>query len=160
MAKKKTETKTTPVLLDCGTPIDGKKFVGSTFELTKTNKGILYHCYGGYSIFVTSNNVALYETLNDLIENQEDYNALKGKEKEDFELNISAIAYVLNVPLFAFSSADFTFDIATMVVQFLQKTYDEAMSKTLQEETVDEDNAFKEATLGVEAIQNALKSEK
>lgn len=159
MAKKKVEKVIEPVVLDCGKAIDGKCFKGETFELTKTNKGILYHLYGGYSIFVTPNNIALYETLDDLIENQETYNQLTGKEREDFDLNLSAIGYVLDVPLFAFSNAEFTFDLATKVIQFLQKTYDEAMQKPLQEETTNDDLQFKEAVLGLEDVKKALKEE-
>ena len=160
MAKKKVEKVVEPVVLDCGKDIEGKCFKGETFELTKTNKGILYHVFGGYSIFVTPNNVALYETLDDLIEHQESYNKFEGKEREDFELNLSAISYVLDVPLFAFSSAELTFDLATKVIQYLQKVYDDAMKKPLQEETVKEDQEFKDAVLGLENIKEALNEEK
>ena len=159
MAKKKVEKVVEPILLDCGKAIEGKVFKGETFELTKTNKGILYHVFGGYSIFVTPNNIALYETLDDLIEHQESYNKFEGKEREDFDLNLSAISYVLDIPLFAFSSAELTFDLATKVIQFLQKTYDEAMQKPLQEETVQEDQEFKDAVLGMENIKEALNEE-
>lgn len=159
MAKKKVEKVVEPILLDCGKAIEGKCFKGETFELTKTNKGILYHVFGGYSIFVTPNNVALYETLDDLIEHQESYNKFEGKEREDFELNLSAISYVLDVPLFAFSSAELTFDLATKVIQYLQKVYDDAMNAPLKDETPDEDLQFKEAILGLEDVKNALKEE-
>ena len=159
MAKKKVEKVVEPILLDCGKAIEGKVFKGETFELTKTNKGILYHVFGGYSIFVTPNNVALYETLDDLIEHQESYSKFEGKEREDFELNLSCIAYILNVPLFSFSSAEFSFSIATQVIQFLQKTYDEAMKEPLKEETPAEDLQFKEAVLGLEDVKEALKEE-
>lgn len=160
MAKKKVEKVVEPILLDCGKAIEGKCFKGETFELTKTNKGILYHVFGGYSIFVTQNNVALYETLDDLIENQEVYNKLEGKEREDFDLNLSAIGYVLDVPLFAFSNAEFTFDLASKVIQYLQKVYDDAMTTPLQEETVKEDQEFKDAIIGMENIKEALNEEK
>lgn len=160
MAKKKVEKVVEPILLDCGKAIEGKVFKGETFEITKTNKGILYHVFGGYSIFVTPNNIALYETLDDLIEHQESYNKFEGKEREDFDLNLSAISYVLDIPLFAFSSAELTFDLATKVIQFLQKTYDEAMQKPLHEETVQEDQEFKDAVLGMENIKEALNEEK
>jgi len=159
MAKKKVEKVVEPVVLDCGKAIEGKVFKGETFELSKTNKGICYHVFGGYSIFVTPNNVALYETLDYLIENQETYNQLTGKEREDFDLNLSAISYVLDIPLFAFSNAEFTFDLASKVVNFLQKVYDEAMNAPLQEETVQEDQEFKDAVLGMENIKEALNEE-
>lgn len=160
MAKKKVEKVVEPVVLDCGNAIEGKCFKGETFELTKTNKGICYHVFGGYSIFVTPNNVALYETLDDLIENQETYNQLTGKEREDFDLNLSAIGYVLDVPLFAFSSAELTFDLATKVIQYLQKVYDDAMNQALQEETVKEDQEFKDAVLGLGNVKEALNEER
>lgn len=159
MAKKKVEKVVEPIVLDCGKAIEGKVFRGETFELTKTNKGILYHSFSGYSIFITQNNISLYETLDDLIENQETYNQLTGKEREDFDLNLSAIVYVINIPLFAFSSAELTFDLATKVIQFLQKTYDDAMAQPLQEETVHEDQEFKDAVLGMENIKEALNEE-
>ena len=158
-ATKKVEKVVEPIVLDCGKAIEGKVFKGQTFELTKTNKGICYHLFGGYSIFVTQNNVALYETLDDLIENQETYNKLEGKERDDFDLNLSCIAYILNVPLFSFSSAEFSFSIATQVIQFLQKTYDDAIKEPLKDETPDEDLQFKEAVLGLEDVKNALKEE-
>lgn len=148
-----------PIALDCGKPIEGAVFKGETFEMTKTNKGILYHLYGGFNIFVTPNNTALYQTLEDLIENQETYNKLEGKEREDFDLNLSAISYVLDVPLFAFSSAEFTFELASKVIQYLQNVYDDAIEQPLQEETVKEDEQFKDAVLGLENIQNTLKEE-
>ena len=69
------------------------------------------------------------------------------------------MTYVLDVPLFAFSNAEFTYDIATKVIQFLQKTYDDAMAQPLQEETVKEDQEFKDAVLGLEEVKEALKEE-
>ena len=162
MAKKSTkkvEKVVEPIVLDCGKAIEGKVFKGETFELSKTNKGICYHIFGGYSIFVTQNNIALYETLDDLIENQETYNKLTGQERDDFDLHLSALTYVLDVPLFAFANAEFTYEIAEKVVKFLQKTYDDAMAQPLQEEAVQEDQEFKDAVLGLEEVKEALKEE-
>ena len=95
MAKKSTkkvEKVVEPILLDCGKEI--KSWKGETFELVKSNKGYLVSCMEVF-IFVTPNNVALYETLDDLIENQEVYNKLTGQEREDFDLHLSALTYVL-----------------------------------------------------------------
>ena len=164
MAKKKETTtprvkKVEPIVLDCGKEIKGKSFKGETFEMVKTNKGILYHVYGGYNIFVTPNNTALYETLEDLIENQEVYEKLTGEEKEVFELNLSAIGYILDIPLFAFSNAEFTFKIAEETIKYLQAVYENSMNQPLQEETIDKDLQFKEAVLAMEEIQKTLKEE-
>lgn len=153
MAKKKTEQTVEPILLDCGKAIKGKVFKGTTFEMTKTTKGILYHCYGGYNIFVSSSNVSLYMTLDDLIENNEKYSSLVGEDKENFELNLSVIMYILNIPTFSFTSSEFTFDIATRTIQFLNQSLEGAMNMELQEETVEEDAKFKDAMMAIEDMK-------
>lgn len=165
MAKKETKKdvkKVEPIVFEMGKPIEGKVFKGNTFEMVKTTHGIVYRLYGGYSIFVTPNNVALYETLDDLIENQEVYSKLEGQEKDDFELNLSAITYVLDVPLFSFSNAEFTFKIAEEVIKFLRNVYDNAMNEPLKDETLQDvkDNIeFEQAVQGIEELQTALKAE-
>lgn len=148
-----------PIEFDCGTPIDGEEFKGETFEIVKTSKGITYKLYGGYIIFVQPNNIALYETLNDFIENKYTYENLTGEEKEQFDLNLSATAYVLNAPLFAFTSSELTYGLATMIIDHLRKTFDELMEKPLQPESVEEDREFKEATLGLEDLKKAISEE-
>lgn len=158
--KKEDENKVEPIALDLGRPIDGKVFKGKTFELQKTSRGILYHLYGGYNIFVTPANSSLYGTFDDLIENRVEYEHFDGVEKENFETFISATAFVLNVPLIAFSDSEFMFKIANNVVDYLKQSYDNAMKNELQEETVEEDEQFKEAVLGIETIKQALKEEK
>lgn len=146
-----------PIELDCGKKVD--EWSGDTFRLTKTDKGILYHQFGGYSIFVTPNNKALYETLCDYVDNKEEYAKLEGELKEQFDLQLSAVAYVLNTPLFAFTSSELTYGLATMIIDHLRKTFDELMEKPLQPESVEEDREFKEATLGLEELKKAINEE-
>ena len=73
-----------PIELNVGKKID--EFRGETFTIVKTNRGCLYHEYGGYSIFATPAQNALYTTLVDYIDNKEIYSTLKGEEKEIFDL--------------------------------------------------------------------------
>jgi hypothetical protein len=146
-----------PIELDCGKKVD--EWCGDTFRLTKTDKGILYHQFGGYSIFVTPNNKALYETLCDYIDHKEEYEKLEGELKEQFDLQLSAVAYVLNTPLFAFTSSEFMFRIATDVIDYLKSTFDSLMEQPLQEETPLENAEFKEATLGLEALKEEINKE-
>lgn len=145
-----------PIELNVGKKVD--EFKGETFTIVKTDRGCLYHEYGGYNIFVTPNQTALYTTLVDYVDNKDTYFELKGEEKEIFELNMSAIAYCLSVPKFCFSDVEFTYDIATKVIQFLTKSYEKAMEEPLQEETIEEDEQFKEATLGLENIKEEIKN--
>lgn len=146
-----------PIELNVGKRLDA--FAGETFEMVKTDRGALYHEYGGYSVFVDNRNTALYETLCDLIDNKEEYNKLEGEEKERLESHIQAISYCLGVPKICFTDAEFTYDIATRVVQFIRSKYEEAMQQPLQEETVELDREFEDATLALEAIKDEIKNE-
>lgn len=148
-----------PIEFDCGTPLEGQEFKGETFEIVKTSKGVVYKMYGGYVIFVEPQNKALYETLCDYIDHKEEYEQLEGEMKEQFALELSAMAYCLNVPLFCFNDAEFTFKIATMVIDFLKSTFDELIGKPLQEENIEEDNEFKDATLALEELKEQIAKE-
>lgn len=148
-----------PIEFDCGTPLEGQEFKGETFEIVKTTKGAVYKIYGGYVIFVQPNNKALYETLCDYVDHKEEYEKLEGELKEQFDLQLSAVAYVLNTPLFAFANSEFTYRIATDVIDFLKSTFDSLMAEPLKEETPQQDAEFKEATLGLEALKEEIAKE-
>lgn len=146
-----------PIALDCGKEVDEWK--GETFRITLTDKGVLYHEYGGYSVFVTPNNEALYDVLSDLVVNKDEYAALEGEQKGNFESLLTIIAYNLSVPRIAFLDRDFPQEIAIKTMEFLRKMYDDLMSNELQEETPKEDAAFKEATLALEDLKASLEEE-
>lgn len=147
-----------PIALDCGKEED--EWRGKTFRITLTNKGVLYHEYGGYSVFVTPNNVALYEVLSDLVINKDEYARLEGESKENFECLLSIITYNVSLPRIAFMDSDFPQEIAIKTVGFLRKMYDDLMNKELQEETPKEDAEFKEVTLALEDLKEATKNGK
>lgn len=147
-----------PILIDAGKEVDSLK--GDTFELVKTNKGVYYHTYGGYTIFVTPNNNALYELLVDYIDNKEVYNKLEDEERKNFELTLSAVTYCLNVPLVVFTDVDLTYKIATDIVSYLNNLQVKMLDSELQEETIDEDVQFKDATLALETIKEEIAEER
>lgn len=152
----KSEMSVEPIELNVGKRIDGWK--GETFEIVKTDRGCLYHEYGGYSIFVTfDNNTALYCTLCDYVDNRRTYETLEEEEKERYELTLQAVAYCLSVPKFCFTDAEFTFDLASMVVKFLREQYEKYIDEPLQEETVKEDKEFEQAVKAVENIKDIVK---
>jgi hypothetical protein len=144
-----------PIALDCGKEVD--EWRGETFRITLTDRGVLYHEYGGYSVFVTPNNIALYDVLADLVENKEEYAELDGEKKENFESLLAIIAYNVSLPRIAFLDKDFPQEIALKTIEFLRKMYDDLMNKELQEETPKEDADFKEATLALEDLKEAAK---
>lgn len=147
-----------PIALDCGK--EEEEWAGNTFRITLTNKGVLYHEYGGYSVFVTPNNTALYDVLSDLVKNKEEYAKLEGEQAENFKSLLTIIAYNLSIPRISFMDKDFPQEIAIKTMQFLQKMYEELMEQPLQEETPKEDAVFKEATLAVKELNDAIKEEK
>lgn len=146
-----------PVALDCGKEVDEWK--GETFRITLTDKGVLYHEYGGYSVFVTPNNEALYEVLADLVVNKDEYAELEGEQKENFESLLTIVAYNLSLPRISFLSREFPQEIAIKTMEFLRGMYEELMNKELQEETPEEDAEFKEATFALEELKASLDEE-
>jgi hypothetical protein len=146
-----------PIALDCGKEED--EWTGETFRITLTNKGVLYHEYGGYSVFVTPNNAALYEVLSDLVVNKDEYAKLEGEKKENFEALLTIIAYNLSLPRISFMDRDFPQELAIRTMEFLRKMYDDLMNKELQEETPKEDAEFKDATMAIEELKESLDDE-
>ena len=146
-----------PTELDCGTKED--EWETDTYRVTLTNRGALYHEKGGYSIFVPPAMKSLYDTLADIVVNKDKYANLEGEEKESYETALSAVAYCLALPKFVFSDGDFTYKIATMVVEFIKKEYDRLMNEELQEENVDKDREWKETVDAVNTIKEAFESE-
>ena len=147
-----------PIALDCGKEED--EWAGETFRITLTDKGVLYHEYGGYSVFVTPNNSALYDVLEDLVVNKEEYAKLEGEKKANFEALLTIIAYNLSIPRISFMDKDFPQEIAIKTMQFLQKMYEDLMEEPLQDETPNADAEFKEATLAVEELKESMEETK
>lgn len=142
---------------DLGAEID--RLEGQTFYIAKHEKGALYHVYNSYDLVVQPSQLALYETLVSLVENKEANAKLVGEEKENFENYMSVVSYILSTPAYALSDAELSAEIATVIVAHLNKVYDRLMNQPLQEETPKEDQEFKEATLAVEEVKEALKNE-
>jgi hypothetical protein len=143
-----------PIALDCGK--EENEWAGETFRITVTNKGVIYHEYGGYSVFVTPNNEALYNTLVDLVENKEKYAKLEGEEAENFSALLTIIAYNLSLPRISFMDREFPQEIAIRTMEFIRKMYEDLMNKELQEETPKEDAEFREATEALEGLKEGV----
>lgn len=142
---------------DLGAEID--RLEGQTFYIAKHEKGALYHVYNSYDLVVQPSQLALYDTLVSLVENKEANAKLVGEEKENFENYMSVVSYVLSVPAYALGDGELSVDIATLVVKHMNETFKKLMNQPLQEETPKEDQEFKEATLAVEEVKEALKDE-
>lgn len=142
---------------DLGAEID--RLEGQTFYIAKHEKGALYHVYNSYDLVVQPSQLALYDTLVSLVENKEANAKLVGEEKENFENYMNIVSYVLSVPAYALGDGKLSVDIATLVVKHMNETFKKLMNQPLQEETPKEDQEFKEVTLAVEEVKEALKDE-
>lgn len=146
-----------PIALDCGK--EENEWAGKTFRITLTNKGVIYHEYGGYSVFVTPNNEALYNVLVDLVENKEKYAKLEGEEAENFSALLTIIAYNLSFPRISFMDREFPQEIAIRTMEFIRKMYEDLMNEELQEETPKENEEFKDATMALGELNESLDKE-
>lgn len=142
---------------DLGAELD--RLEGETFYIAKHEKGVLYHVYNSFDLVVQPSHLALYDTLLSLVENKEANAKLEGEEKENFERYMTIVSYILSVPAYALEDTGLSIEIATLVVKHMNETYKKLMNQPLQEETPKEDQEFKEATLAIEEVKEALKDE-
>ena len=133
---------------------------GDTFEMAVTKKGdAIYHVYGGYTIIADPRLIGLNSTIRNYIASSNKTNeGLDEDEQTDIELDFSATRYVLSAPMFAFSSPDIKFQIATDIVKWLNDTAEDLLNRPLQEDDEEANIAFekdyKERMAAAEAINN------
>lgn len=136
-----------------------KTLNGDTFEMSLTKHGdAVYHVYGGYTLIADGQRMrSLANTIADYIVNQDLVKDLDEKEKELYDLDLSATAYVLNIPMFAFSDPELKYDLASKIVSWVRETYEKAMEQPLQEETREQDAAFEDAAKAIENMKKSVK---
>lgn len=149
-----------PIVLDCGKEVD--EWAGETFRITKTTTGVLFHTYGGYSVFCTPNITSLYETLVNYVEKKDEYAKLEGEAKEMHELSLSALAYCVNLPSFVCSDEAFLYDTAGHIVKYLREIQDQLLNAPLREETEEDlqsNQEFRDATLATKELVDEISKE-
>lgn len=149
-----------PVVLDCGKEVD--EWAGETFRITKTTTGILFHTYGGYSVFCTPNITSLYETLNNYVEKKDEYEKLEGEARDNHELELSALSYCINLPSFVCSDANFLYDTAGHIITYLREMSESLLQMPLHEETEEDLKAnqeYRDATLATKELVNEISKE-
>ena len=149
-----------PIVLDCGKEVD--EWAGETFRITKTTTGVMYHTYGGYTVFCTPNIKSLYETLCDYVDNKDEYAKLEGEAKENHELTLSALSYCISLPSFVCSDANLLFDTAGSIVTYLREMSDKSLNAVLKEETAEDlelNAAYRDAELGMRDLVDQISEE-
>lgn len=135
-----------------------KEYVGNTFKLIRTDLGIIYHEFGGYTVFCRDSNYCLYsvlESLMDRMESNGDDNTTEDS-KELLTLLNDAVVYCLSVPKIVFSDADLTLEIATRVLKYINDSMTEAVEKELAEEDNEANKSFYKATMQIEDLKKGV----
>lgn len=135
-------------------------FRGDTFEMYRTKKGdAVFHTFGGLTIIADPRLISLNGTISTIIDATHTgvMQGLTEEEKEQFLLDVSATAHLLNLPTFIFSDLDFKYEIARRTTEFIRSAYEQAMEAPLQEETPDEDRIFEEGVKATEYIAEEMK---
>ena len=137
-----------------------KTLKGDTFEMHLMKDGTAVdHVYGGLTVSATANLSSLAGTIAEYVNSQEYVATLSDEDKELFNLDLSAFAYVMTLPMFAFSDKEFTYSIASNIVEFLRTKTDELLAEELIEETledVEDNNRFKDASLALEEMKEEM----
>lgn len=136
------------------------KLEGGTFEMSIMKDGTaVYHTYGGLTVVAKPNLTSLAGTIAEYVGSQEYVATLNEEEKELFDLDLSAFGYIMSLPMFAFSNKEFTYSIASNIVEFLRKSADELLNEDLHEETeedIDMNERFKDASLALEEMKEEV----
>lgn len=126
-----------------------KRVTEDTFYVAQYEKGIIYHIYNSIYLVVPSSLVSLHSALMNII----NYNEEEIQDKEEIELYknyFSAMAFVLSSPTYIFGDEELLFDVATRLVTYHNDLYNKSMDVELAQETILEDEKFKQAVLELE----------
>lgn len=129
-----------------------------TYRIIAGKTASAYQVKGGLTI-VANHNIGLGQLLNNLVADKEEASELEGEEKENYETYLSALAYVLNVPMLAASDQDFMFKMATETIKYLQESVEKMNNMEIQGETIKEDAEFKDAVLAMEEVKDFISNE-
>lgn len=131
-----------------------------TFEIHQMKDGTaVYHVYGGYTVVVDPRMIALNEAIISHKNAADNIDSMTDEERENFALSLAAFGYVMCCPMFAFTDAAFTFDIAGSIVGFLKDKTDAMLNSPLREETredIEANNAFKDSALAFEEFKEEV----
>lgn len=92
---------------------------------------LLYKLYGGYTIICDARMKSLYDTINGILDIATGVDEVDPEIKEDVDLALSVIGYVLSAPIYAFTDESLATKIATDVIEYLANVQLESESQEL-----------------------------
>lgn len=136
------------------------KLEGDTFTVSKLRDGrVIYHLKGGLDLVCGPGFESLNGTLGNLISDGKMYNDMSEEDRLLYDSWSEVVGYVLNIPLTAFTDIDYAIKVAELSIANIKLIYEQQMSKKLQDETPEEDMAFKESVEGLETIKEIINDE-
>ena len=157
----KAQIDNTPLILNMG-EVDNESedvFRADEYEVVKTDRGILYHEYGGYSIFVAPNNKIIYDILSIFLEERADADGISEEERKDRKERNDALSFTLGIPRLAFIDVDTTIALTTCLVENIERAVANSMDAPLQDDDIEANEEFRENALELERLKKELKEE-
>ena len=157
----KAQIDNTPLILNMG-EVDNESedvFRADEYEVVKTDRGILYHEYGGYSIFVAPNNKIIYDILSMFLEERADEDGISEEERNDRKERNDALSFTLGIPRLAFIDVDTTIALTTCLVENIERAVANSMDAPLQDDDIEANEEFRENALELEKLKKELKEE-
>ena len=157
----KAQIDNTPLILNMGEVENESEdvFRADEYEVVKTDRGILYHEYGGYSIFVAPNNKIIYDILSIFLEERADEDGISEEEKNDRKERDDALSFTLGIPRLAFIDVDTTIALTTCLVENIERAVANSMDAPLQDDDIEANEEFRENALELEELKKKLKEE-
>lgn len=124
----------------------------------KTTTGYEWRAKGGFRLYTENTNQSLSSAIESFFEMRDDKEVKTPEQQDEQEHIISALTYVLNYPMIAFSDSEFFLKMATHIVRWMNEKYDELIEKTSLKEDDDPEltRDFQNATIAMENIKEEL----
>lgn len=129
--------------------------------VTKTVTGYEWRAKGGFRIYTENTNASLAGAMESYFEMRDQKEVLSPEEQDKQEQIMSALTYVLNYPMIAFSDDEFLLQMATAIVKWMNNKYKELVedAELKPDEDPERTRDFQEATLAVEELREQMEKQ-
>ena len=129
--------------------------------VTKTVTGYEWRAKGGFRIYTENTNASLAGAMESYFEMRDQKEVLSPEEQDKQEQIMSALTYVLNYPMIAFSDDEFLLQMATAIVKWMNNKYKELVedAELKPDDDPERTRDFQEATLAVEELREQMEKQ-
>lgn len=129
--------------------------------VTKTVTGYEWRAKGGFRIYTENTNASLAGAMESYFEMRDQKDVLSPEEQDKQEQIMSALTYVLNYPMIAFSDDEFLLQMATAIVKWMNNKYKELVedAELKPDDDPERTRDFQEATLAVEELREQMEKQ-